>query len=153
MTVLAQGHFLTFDNQIDATTGTVKAKARFENPRGRLFPNQFVNVMLLVDTLKQAVVVPIGAVRHGAQGDFVFVLQPDKTVKLQTVKTGPGSEQRIAILSGVKPGSTVVTEGADSLDDGSKVTLPRDRPARSGKGGTGGARRRHQKQQGGGGGQ
>jgi multidrug efflux system membrane fusion protein len=149
--VLAQGHFLTFDNQIDATTGTVKAKARFENSKSKLFPNQFVNVALLVDTLKQAVVVPIGAVRHGAQGDFVFILQPDKTVKLQVVKTGPADDEKIGILSGVKAGSTVVTEGADSLDDGSKVSLPGDRPTRGG--GAGGTGRRHRSQQGGGAGQ
>jgi multidrug efflux system membrane fusion protein len=70
---LAEGTFLTFDNQIDATTGTVKAKARFPNPDGRLFPNQFVNVSLLVDTLKNAPTIPVTAVRHGTQGDFVFL--------------------------------------------------------------------------------
>jgi multidrug efflux system membrane fusion protein len=132
--VIAQGRFLTFDNQIDATSGTVKAKARFGNSAGTLFPNQFVNVSLLIDTVRKAVTVPVGAVRHGAQGDFVFLLQPDKTVKLQLVKTGPGDTARIAILSGVAAGQTVITEGADSLDDGSSVTLAGDK-----RGGTGGA--------------
>jgi multidrug efflux system membrane fusion protein len=126
-TTLAQGTFLTFDNQIDATTGTVRAKARFPNPDGRLFPNQFVNVSLLVDTLANAATIPVTAVRHGTQGDFVFLLQPDKTVKLQTVKLGPANGDKIAILSGVKVGETVVTEGADNLEDGSKVTLPGDK--------------------------
>jgi membrane fusion protein, multidrug efflux system len=125
-TVLAQGHFLTFDNQIDATSGTVKAKARFPNS-GNLFPNQFVNVTLLVDTLRQAITVPVSAVRHGAQGDFIFQLQPDRTVKLRVVKTGPADGNRIAILSGLSAGATVVTAGADSLDDGSKVSLPGDK--------------------------
>jgi multidrug efflux system membrane fusion protein len=121
--VLAQGRFLTLDNQIDTTSGTVKAKARFPNPAGALFPNQFVNVSLLASTVHQAVVVPVSAVRHGANGDFIFLLQPDRTVKLQTVRTGPSDTTRIAILSGVEAGQTVITEGADSLDDGSHVTL------------------------------
>jgi multidrug efflux system membrane fusion protein len=158
-TVLAQGRFLTFDNQIDATSGTVKAKARFANAAGTLFPNQFVNVTLLVDTLRQAVTVPVSAVRHGAQGDFVFLLQPDKTVKLQVVKTGPGDTTKVVIVSGVAAGATVITEGADSLDDGSKVTLPGDKPQRAGAGGDGkgdhkgGGRRRHKSGGGDGGGQ
>ncbi|NIJ07684.1 multidrug efflux system membrane fusion protein [Sphingomonas vulcanisoli] len=129
---LAQGNFLTFDNQIDATTGTVKAKSRFPNPDSKLFPNQFVNVVLLADTLKNAATVPVTAVRHGVQGDFVFVVQPDHTVKLQTVKTGPGNGTVVAILSGLALGQTVVTEGADNLDDGSKVVLPGDCPPQFG---------------------
>jgi membrane fusion protein, multidrug efflux system len=127
-TVIARGSFLTFDNQIDATTGTVKAKARFPNPRGTLFPNQFVNVTLLVDTLKNAPTVPVTAVRHGTQGDFVFVLQGDHTVKMQTVKQGPSTGTNVAILSGLALGQTVITEGADNLEDGSKVVLPGERP-------------------------
>ncbi|MBV9843155.1 MAG: efflux RND transporter periplasmic adaptor subunit [Sphingomonadaceae bacterium] len=136
-TPLAQGSFLTFDNQIDATTGTVKAKARFPNRDGKLFPNQFVNLSLLVDTLQNVTVVPVTAVRHGPQGDFVFVLQPNETVKLQVVKLGPQNGATIAILSGLQQGQTVVIEGADNLDDGSKVTLPgqqqhRQRPKKTG---------------------
>ena len=127
-TVLAQGAFLTFDNQIDAATGTVKAKARFPNGDGRLFPNQFVNVSLLVDTLKGVPTVPVTAVRHGTQGDFVFVLQADRTVKMQTVKQGPAKGASVAILSGLRLGQTVITEGADNLEDGSKVVLPGERP-------------------------
>ncbi|MBW8745411.1 MAG: efflux RND transporter periplasmic adaptor subunit [Sphingomonas sp.] len=127
-TVIAHGSFLTFDNQIDTATGTVKAKARFPNPRGTLFPNQFVNVTLLVDTLKNAPTVPVTAVRHGTQGDFVFVLQGDHTVKMQPVKQGPSTGTNVAILSGLTPGQTVITEGADNLEDGSKVVLPGERP-------------------------
>ncbi|UAK26366.1 MdtA/MuxA family multidrug efflux RND transporter periplasmic adaptor subunit [Sphingomonas nostoxanthinifaciens] len=127
-TTLAEGRFLTFDNQIDATTGTVKAKARFPNPDSKLFPNQFVNASLLVDTLHNVAIVPVTAVRHGAQGDFVFVLQGDHTVKLQQVKLGPADGTRVAIASGVAAGQTVITEGADNLDDGSKVTLPGEKP-------------------------
>ncbi len=134
-TVLAEGRFLTFDNQIDASSGTVKAKARFDNPDGKLFPNQFVNVTLLANMLNQAVTVPISSVRHGAQGDFVFLLQPNRTVKLQVVKVGPTEGQKTVILSGVTAGETVVTEGADSLDDGSRVVLPGDNPRTRGQGG------------------
>ena len=141
--VLAQGRFATFDNEIDTTTGTIKAKARFSNPDNgansgtgtglALFPNQFVNVTMLVDTLRATPVVPVTAVRHGAPGDFVFVLKPDKTVKLVVVHTGPSDGSRIALLSGVHPGQLVVSEGADGLDDGSTV-----RPPRGGLGGAGG---------------
>ncbi len=153
-TTLATGRFLTFDNQIDATTGTVKAKARFANGQGRLFPNQFVNVSLLVDTLHQAVTVPVTAVRHGAQGDFVFLLMPDRTAKLSLVKTGPSAAGKTVILSGVKLGDTVITEGADRVDDGSKVMLPGDKRSGAGGGGQGGGKwqgrhRRHRQSDGG----
>jgi multidrug efflux system membrane fusion protein len=122
--ILGRGTFLTFDNQIDATTGTVRAKARFANADGQLFPNQFVNVALLVNTLSRAVTVPLSAVRHGAQGDFVFLLLPNKTAKLSLVRTGPSDDGRTVILSGVNAGDTVITEGADRLEDGARVTLP-----------------------------
>src|SRR5688572_31269062 len=92
--ILGHGSFLTFDNQIDSTTGTVRAKARFANADGQLFPNQFVNVRLLVNTLSRVVTVPLGAVRHGAQGDFVFLLLPDKTAKLRSEERRVGKECR-----------------------------------------------------------
>lgn len=144
--VLAQGRFSTFDNQIDTTTGTVKAKARFANPGQQpvLFPNQFVNVRMLTDTLKQVPVVPVSALRHGAPGDFVFVVQPDSTVKLVVVKQGPSESGKTAILSGLRPGQIVVSEGADGLDNGSKVRLPGQHGA-DGPGGSG-HRRRHSSQ-------
>lgn len=139
--VLDQGSFLTLDNQVDPTTGTVKGKARFPNASGKLFPSQFVNVELLADTLHQVVTVPVSAVRHGPKGDFVFELMPDRTVKMRPVKTGPANATTIAILSGLKAGVTVVSEGADGLDDGSKVSLAGDR--KPGSGGGGGAEGRH----------
>ena len=86
---VAQGSLATIDNVIDTTTGTVKGKARFANPGAALFPNQFVNVTVLVDTLKSQVIVPSTAIRHGPQGDFVCVLQPDSTVKVRQVKSRP----------------------------------------------------------------
>ena len=127
-TVIAHGKFAAFDNQIATSTGTVNAKARFDNPGSAasqaLFPNQFVNVRVLVDTLHQVPVVPVSAVRHGAPGDFVFVVQGDDSVKLTVVKLGPSDGTNIAVIAGLGAGQTVVTEGADSLDNGSKVRLP-----------------------------
>ncbi len=136
-TLIATGKFLTFDNQVDTTTGTVKAKARFDNAGNALFPSQFVNVSMLVQTMHGVVTVPVGAVRHGAPGDFVFVLQPDRTVKLAVVKTGPSTKDRIAILSGLAAGQTVVTEGADGLEDGASVRLPGDKGSGRGSGSKG----------------
>lgn len=124
---IATGHFLTFDNQVDTATGTVKAKARFDNGGNALFPNEFVNISMLIDTLKGVVTVPVSAVRHGAPGDFVFVLRPDRTVKLAKVTTGASDGTRIAILSGLTADAPVVTEGADGLEDGAAVRLPGDR--------------------------
>ena len=134
--VLAQGMFLTFDNVSDAATGTVKAKARFANGENNLFPNQFVNVTIVVDTLKQAVTVPVTAIRHGARGDFVFILGPEQTAKLHLVKLGPSDGTKTVVTSGVKAGDTVITEGADRIDDGAKVNLPGQR-GQCGKGGDG----------------
>jgi multidrug efflux system membrane fusion protein len=147
---LAAGSLATIDNVVDTTTGTVKGKARFANPSGALFPNQFVNVAVLVDTLKGQVLVPTTAVRHGPQGDFVWVLQPDKTVQSQVVKVGPGTPEQTSIASGLKAGQTVITEGGDRLRDGAPVTLPRG--ANAPAGGAGGGRRRGGGGQGGGGG-
>jgi multidrug efflux system membrane fusion protein len=133
---LAQGSLATIDNVVDTTTGTVKGKAHFPNPGGSLFPNQFVNVTVLVDTLKAQVIVPTTAIRHGPQGDFVYVLQPDSTVKVRLVKVGPASGETSSIASGLKAGEVVITEGGDRLRDGAPVTLPRNR--RPGGGNRGG---------------
>ncbi|CAM5184314.1 Multidrug efflux system membrane fusion protein OS=Castellaniella defragrans OX=75697 GN=HNR28_001482 PE=3 SV=1 [Castellaniella defragrans] len=122
--LLATGKFLTFDNQVNVSTGTVLAKARFDNAAHTLFPNQFVNVSVRVTTLHDAVTVPVSAIRHGEPGDFVFVAQPDHTVKLTLVKTGPGTDDTISVLSGLQAGASVVTEGADGLEDGSAIRLP-----------------------------
>ena len=133
-TALSQGTLSTLDNVIDNTTGTVKAKARFANANGALFASQFVNITMLVNTLENQVVVPATAVRHGPQGDFVWVLQPDKTVKARTVKVGPGTTETVSIASGLQIGETVITDGGDRLREGAKVVLPGQRPA----GGAGG---------------
>ena len=124
--VLDQGFFSTLDNQVDPTTGTVKAKARFANAQGTLFPSQFVNVRIALQTLHNVVVVPVTAVRTGPDGDFVWVLQPDKTVKKRKVTRGPGAPTVTSITQGLSPGEKVITEGGDRLTEGAKVTLPGD---------------------------
>ena len=121
-TELAQGKLDTVDNQIDTTTGTVKLRAIFDNDQNVLFPNQFVNVKLLVNTLHDADIVPNSAIQRGAPGTFVYVVKPDHTVAVQKVKLGPTDGQRIAILSGLQPGESIVVDGTDRLRDGAKVT-------------------------------
>jgi multidrug efflux system membrane fusion protein len=123
--VLAKGLFSTLDNQVATTTGTVSAKARFANSDGSLFPNQFVNVHILIDTLQNVAIIPTSAVRHGAPGDFVYTVT-DHTAHVTVVKLGPSSGESIAVLSGLTPGDSVVTEGGDRLRDGGRVLLPGD---------------------------
>lgn len=125
--VLAQGTLLTLDNQIDTTTGTIKAKARFHNTSGVLFPSQFVNVKLLVDTRTNQVVVPTQAVRHGSKGDYVFTVE-DGTAKMNMVKVGVSAGERTSIDSGIKVGDQVITDGGDRLTDGATVLLPGQTP-------------------------
>jgi multidrug efflux system membrane fusion protein len=120
---LATGKLLTFDNQIDTTTGTVKLRAQFDNTDSALFPNQFVNVQLLVDTLRDTEVVPTSAIQRGAPGTFVYVVNDESTVSVRKVELGPVDDQRVAVRSGLKTGEKVVTDGADKLRDGIKVTL------------------------------
>ncbi len=125
-TVLEQGLFSTLDNQVDVQTGTVRAKARFANATGALFPNQFVNARLLLRTIAQATVVPVSALRTGAQGDFVYAIQADQTVSVRLVQRGQATVDVVQILSGLQPGERVVTEGGDRLKDGASVRLAAD---------------------------
>lgn len=120
---LAQGELLTIDNQIDVATGTVKLKARFSNETDALFPNQFVNVRMKVNTVKDALTIPTGALQQGNQGAFVYVILPDDTVALRMVKTGARSGDRVAILDGVQVDERVVLEGTDRLRAGAKVRV------------------------------
>ncbi|MEO5701010.1 MAG: efflux RND transporter periplasmic adaptor subunit [Casimicrobiaceae bacterium] len=125
--VLETGAFATLDNAVDTQTGTVRAKARFPNKNFALFPNQFVNVRLLLRTLSNAVMVPVAAIRHGSNGDFVFVLdEASRTVKMQPVTVGTATTDKIVIATGLEAGVTVITEGADRLRDGARVVLPGD---------------------------
>jgi membrane fusion protein, multidrug efflux system len=120
---LAVGRLETIDNEIDPTTGTVKLRAIFDNPDESLFPNQFVNIKLLVNTLHDAVLVPVSAVQRGAPGTFVYQVKPNNTVAVQPIKLGPGDGTHVAVLSGLDAGAEVVDDGADRLKDGAKVTI------------------------------
>jgi len=122
--LLATGVLATVDNQVDVTTGTVKLRAQFDNAHGELFPNQFVNVRLLVNTLRDQTLVPVAAVQRGAEGNYVFVVQPDKTVAQRVVTLGPGDAKNATVTRGLKPGDTVVVDGADRLRDGAQVEVP-----------------------------
>jgi len=128
-TELDKGRFWSLNNQVDTQTGTVRAKARFDNKNSTLFPSQFVNVRVLLDTLQGAIVVPLTALRHGPDGDFVYVLKDDHTVSLRAVTPGPATADRVAISKGLEAGERVITEGGDRLKDGARVTLPGERAA------------------------
>jgi len=129
-TQLATGTLETIDNQIDTTTGTVKLRATFANDDLMLFPNQFVNAHLLVDTLHNAVIVPTSAVLTGANGTYVYVVKPDNTVTVRLVKVGPVAGESSSIASGLAAGERVVTDGSDRLREGSKITIPAARAHR-----------------------
>lgn len=124
--VLDVGAFASLDNQVDTQTGTVRAKARFNNTRLTMFPSQFVNVRLKLKTLQGAVVVPVSAVRNGASGDYVFVLNQDRTVSIRPVTRGQATVDKVQIATGLQAGERVITEGADRLREGSRVILPGD---------------------------
>jgi multidrug efflux system membrane fusion protein len=138
---LAKGMFSTLDNLVDTQTGTVKSKARFSNADGALFPNQFVNLRLLLRTVNSAVVVPVTALRHGPNGDYVYVVNEDNTVSQRPVTRGESSVDNVAVMSGLKAGEQVVTEGGDRLKDGASVQTQADRPATPASGAASGARR------------
>ncbi|MFM0669096.1 MdtA/MuxA family multidrug efflux RND transporter periplasmic adaptor subunit [Paraburkholderia sediminicola] len=127
-TSLEGGMLETLDNQIDTTTGTVKLRAIFQNSKNLLFPNQFVNTRLLVDTIKDAVIVPTPAVLNGSMGPFVYVVKADNTVSVRPVKVGPVDGERTSIQSGLAVGERVVIDGSDRLKEGAKITIPADKP-------------------------
>jgi multidrug efflux system membrane fusion protein len=127
-TSLAGGTLETLDNQIDTTTGTLKLRAMFNNEDNLLFPNQFVNARLLVDTIHDAVIVPTSAVLNGSMGQFVYVVKPDSTVTVRPVKIGPVDGERTSIASGLQAGERVVIDGSDRLKEGAKITIPAENP-------------------------
>jgi multidrug efflux system membrane fusion protein len=129
-TKLTTGTLVAVDNQIDASTGTVKLKASFANGDGSLFPNQFVNARILVDSLRGAVLVPNEAIQRGAQGPFVYVVKPDKTVELRKVTPGPSEGGVTAVREGVAAGDALIVDGADRVQERSRVEpTTRERPA------------------------
>jgi multidrug efflux system membrane fusion protein len=118
--LLATGHLLTIDNQIDTSTGTFKLKAEFDNKDYKLFPNQFVNTRILVETIKNAVLVPTSALQHTLTHDFVYVLDKQQA-RIQKITAGPVVGEQTVIKKGLKSGQLVVVEGADKLVDGARV--------------------------------
>ena len=123
-TKLATGRLSAVDSAIDPTTGSVKLRALFDNSDGILFPAQFVNIRLLVNTMHNQIVVPAAAIQRGSQGVFVYVVKPDKTVAMRTVILGPQQGDSVAIAKGLNAGETVVVDGGDRLRDGMSVTIP-----------------------------
>jgi multidrug efflux system membrane fusion protein len=128
-TRLAPGSLITVDNTVDTTTGTVKLRAAYPNTDGSLFPNQFVNARLLLQTLTNVTEAPTAAVQHGAPGTFVYLVKPDGTVGVQVIKTGITDGDNVQVLSGVNPGDQVVVDGADRLKDGAKVRVSGNTPS------------------------
>src|SRR5262249_40536676 len=121
---LASGTLQSIDSQIDTTTGTIRLKAVFPNADETLFPQQFVNVVLLLDTLHGATLIPQAGVQRRAPGTYVYVIDSGaQTVSVRTVAVGPGDATNIVITQGLKPGEMVVVDGADKLKDGAKVLL------------------------------
>jgi membrane fusion protein, multidrug efflux system len=121
--LLSSGTLLTVDNQIDVTTGTVKLKAQFANSEAKLFPNQFVNVRMVVDTLRGVVVVPSAAVQRNDKGNVVYVVKDDSTVAVRPVQTGPTEGVNIAVTSGLQAGERVIVDGVDRIREGAKVEV------------------------------
>ena len=122
-TQLAQGTLLTPNNQVDIPTGTVQFKATFENKDSKLWPGEFVDARLLVDTMRGVTTVPHGAVQHGQDGLFVFAVKPDNTVQQQSVTVAYDDGTRAVVSKGVSPGQNVVTAGQSRLGNGTHVTL------------------------------
>lgn len=119
--LIAEGALISLDSQVDPTTGTVKFKAQFDNRDLALFPNQFVTVRLLVETLRDAVVIPTAGVRYGPKGAFAFIVSKDDAALVRPIELGPAERETTSVLSGLEPGERLVIAGADRLRDGAKV--------------------------------
>lgn len=131
ITKIADGTLSAVGNQVNTSTGTVNLRATFPNTNNALFPNEFVNIHLLVNTLQKAVLVPSQAVQTGAPGSYVYLVNPDETVSVQTVTTGVTDGTNTVITKGLQAGDTVVTDGVDRLSDGMKVTIAGPPPTAS----------------------
>ena len=136
-TKLATGKLLTIDNEIDPTTGTAKLKAVFDNKDNQLWPNQFVNADLLLETRKNSTVIPTAAILRGPQGTFVYAVNPDKTVQDRVVNVSLTQGDTTVVTSGVNPGDTVVTDGQDKLQRGSPINMRNMSPSGGASGGRG----------------
>jgi multidrug efflux system membrane fusion protein len=126
---IADGTLETFDSQIDPTTGTIKLRARFPNENEALYPNQFVNVQLLLDTHKDVTIMPTAGVQRGVPGTFVYLVNADDTVSVRKVQLGVTDGDRVEVRSGLQPGDKIVIDGADKLRDGAKINVRAEAPA------------------------
>jgi multidrug efflux system membrane fusion protein len=135
---IGTGTLYAVSNQMATGTGTVTLRASFANDDEALFPNEFVNVKLLVDTLQNAVLVPTPAVQTGAPGDYVYLVNADNTVSVHKVTLGPSDGKNTVVASGLAAGNTVVTDGMDRLSDGAKIEVGSPQAA-SGAAGASGA--------------
>jgi multidrug efflux system membrane fusion protein len=121
---LAQGHLVAVDNQIDPTTGTIKLKGQFDNEDAILFSNQFVNVRMMLNTLRGVTIIPASAIQRGIPGAFVYVVvKENHSVTVRPVKLGPSEGEKVAVLEGLEPDELIVVDGADKLREGAKVEL------------------------------
>jgi multidrug efflux system membrane fusion protein len=142
--LLATGTLQTIDNTIDTTTGTIKLRAQFDNSDDKLFPNQFVNMRLRVQTLQNATLIPAAAIQRASFGTFVYVVKPDNTVTIRRIDLGPAQGERVSITKGLAPAEQVVLEGVDDLTEGAKIEVipeggvaPRRDAGAAGAGGAG----------------
>jgi multidrug efflux system membrane fusion protein len=134
-TKIADGKLATIDNQIDPATGTYKLKSIFSNENNVLFPNQFVNIHMLVDTKRNLVIVPAAAIQRGPQGTYVYVVSGGDTVNIRVVTIAQTTGNNIGISSGLNGGEVVVIDGQDKLQDGSKVLTSTSPTGGAGRGG------------------
>ncbi|HEU5047660.1 MAG TPA: MdtA/MuxA family multidrug efflux RND transporter periplasmic adaptor subunit [Rickettsiales bacterium] len=142
---LADGTVIAVDNQVDPATGTVKLRAEFPNEDNALFPSQFVNVRCHVATKKDVLLMPLAAVQHGSQGTFVYLVQPDNTVKVRQVTLGATEGETVAVSDGVQAGDMVVVDGSDNLREDAKIMIPSQEPQLQGQ--QHGEHKHHKKQQ------
>jgi multidrug efflux system membrane fusion protein len=122
-TKIADGTLQTFDSQIDQTTGTIKLRAQFSNETRTLYPNQFVNIRLLLDTHKDVTTISTAGIQRGVPGTFVYLVNADSTVSVRPVKLGVTDGDRVEVVSGLTPGDRIVIDGADKLRDGAKINV------------------------------
>jgi multidrug efflux system membrane fusion protein len=122
-TKIAEGTLQTFDSQIDQTTGTIKLRAQFSNENRGLYPNQFVNIRLLLDTHKDVTTMPTSGIQRGVPGTFVYLINADNTVSVRPVQLGVTDGERVEVVSGLAPGERIVIDGADKLRDGAKINV------------------------------
>jgi len=125
---IADGTLQTFDSQIDPTTGTIKLRAQFPNETEALYPNQFVNIQLLLDTHKNVTTMPTAGVQRGVPGTFVYLVNADDTVSVRKIELGVTDGDRVEVRSGLQPGDKIVVDGADKLRDGAKINVRAEAP-------------------------